>query len=147
MILDRKTYKDIEMHFKAYLADKEYVDLKSREIAENITSVPGGSSRRGRGVPDPTARKAIRIETELKPITDWIEVIEATEKYFDDQAKKDGIDLKYGKGELIRRVYYKNEIKYVVMIDIGLTEGSYWKWRNDILNRAALFASAKGLIE
>ena len=25
MILDRKTYKDIEMHFKAYLSDKEYV--------------------------------------------------------------------------------------------------------------------------
>lgn len=147
MILDRATYKLIEMHFKTYTADKEYVLLKSKEIAENITSVPGGANKRQSAAPDPTARKAIRIEREVGTLKDWLEVIESTVSYFDDESRNQYGNTKNGKGEYIRLVYFKDRTKYSVMSDLEISEGTFFMWRRDVLNRAAILASRKGLID
>lgn len=145
MILDRKIYKLIESHFKSYTADKSYVAMRTEEIAENITSVPGGSNKSGHS--DPTLRKAIRIEAETGEIQAWLDVVEATEKYFDEQAMKEYGKVETGKGEYIRLLYFQNKSQFRVTDALDISEGTFWNWRKDILNRAAIYASARGLIE
>ena len=146
MILDRGTYKLIESHFKTYIADKAYVSLLREEIAESICPAPDSGGRKG-AVSDPTAGKAMRIEKETKEYTPWFEVIELTVNYFDDEAKREYGDVRNGKGEYIRKVYFDGLPLVRTMHALDISEGTYFNWRRDILNRAAIFASAYGLIE
>ena len=136
MILSRKIIKAIEYHFYNYELEKKKLREITKEIVEASSYALDLSGIHGTGISDPTARRAELTEKKCHELRSWIKVVEATVKYFENDPR----------GELAKRVYFKKESAAFIQNRLYISERTFYTWKADVINYAALKACEAGLV-
>ena len=137
MVLKREVIKEIEYHFYNYEKEKKQIEEIASDIAEASSYVLDLSGVHGSGKSDPTAQRAELIEKKCGKVRRWIKVVEAALKYFENDPR----------GELARRYYFKNESVTSIQNRLYISERTFYAWKADVINYAALKACETGLVK
>ena len=137
MVLKREVIKKIEYHFYNYEKEKKQIEEIASDIAEASSYVLDLSGIHGTGISDPTVRRAELTEKKCHELRSWIKVVEATVKYFENDPR----------GELAKRVYFKKESAAFIQNRLYISERTFYTWKADVINYAALKACEAGLVK
>lgn len=136
MIAGRKLAREIESHFYAHAAERAEIAAREKEIAEACFPRMDETGIKGTDMSDPTARKAARIEEELREIKGWAEVVKSTFARFKGTPKEEFLAMVYTERQSIGRV----------CTHLYLDRSTYFRWRESILDWALIKAVEGGLV-
>ena len=136
MVLNRKIVKEIEYHFYNYEKEKREIDQIATETAEAFAYDFNLAGVNSSGTSDPTAHRVELIEKKCKDIKRWIKVVEDTFDHFKNDMKK----------EFAQRLYLKKQTPLCIQENLYISERTFYAWKADIVNYAALKAGESGIL-
>ena len=147
--LDERTLSDINNYL--FYADVLRVAVKeARELQDARGVTTGGCGHAV--VSDPTAQRAIKHATALKSVLiitpprgeeyvqnpeGWLRLIDKVYNLYENQL--------VGKCMKLRYVQHKNPL--TIMVIMGISKNTYYRWRDEFINDAAMCAVSSGLID
>ncbi len=136
MIAGRRLAREIESHFYAHAAERAEIAAREEEIAEACFSRVEETGIKGTDIADPTAKKAARMEEELRELKGWTAVVKSTFMRFEGTPKEEFLAMVYTERQSIGRV----------CTQLYLDRSTYFRWREKVLDWALIKAVEEGLV-
>lgn len=136
MLLERSIVKEIEGHFYRFEEEAAEIEALLQETAEAYDFSYVRVKVSGGGIADPVFRRTERLMRETGTLKGWNSVVKAAAARFEGTQMEGFIEL----------VYLKKRSVVSVCSELFIDRRTYYKWRENLLNYAAMKACGLGLI-